>query len=131
MGADRETNPRVSNRRKDQWTVAPFWGVHRPQRHQQQHEGEPGPSSRQLQHEHFPMEEGKIGSETDQDPSVLEVPAVERAKYVGVKSVKYMKIGHALKVDTEEPNDWDLKNAVPETGKIFNRLTAAHDGNNR
>ena len=30
------------------------------------------------------MEEGEIGSETDQDPSVLKVPAVNWAKCVGV-----------------------------------------------
>ena len=65
------------------------------------------------------MEEGEIGSETDQDPSVQEVPAVKRAKYVGGKSVQNMKIGHAPKVETEEPYNWDLENAVRETETIF------------
>ena len=63
------------------------------------------------------MEEGKIDSETDKDPSVLEVPAVNWAIYVGVKSVQYIKMGHAPIVDAEEPNNWDLGNAVSETEK--------------
>ena len=78
----------------------PFWEVDRPQRQQPQPDNEPGPSSRQMQH--TPMEEGEIDSETDQDPSVLEVP-VNWAKYVGVKGVQYIKMGHAPKVDSEEP----------------------------
>ena len=65
------------------------------------------------------MEEGEIGSDTDQDPSVLEVPAINWAKYVGVKSVQYIKMGHAPRVDAEEQNNWDLGNAVRETEKNF------------
>ena len=65
------------------------------------------------------MEKGKIGSETDQDPSVLEVPAINWDKYLGVKSVQNIKMGNAPKVDAEEPNDWDLGNAVRETEKQF------------
>ena len=65
------------------------------------------------------MEVGEIGSETDQDQSVLEVPAINWAKYVGVKSVQYIKMGHAPKMDTEEPNNWDLGNVVRETEKYF------------
>ena len=102
-------------RRNEQWTVDPFWEVDRPQRQQLQQE-EPGASSRQA---HTPMEEGEIDSETDQDPSVLKVPAVNWVKYVGVKSVQYIKMGHAPKVDAEEPNDWGLGNAVRETEKQF------------
>ena len=89
-------------RRNEQWTVDPFWEVDRPQRKQLQQEDEPGPSSRQA---HTPMEEGEIDSETHQDPSVLEVPAVNWTKYVGVKSVQYIKMGHVPKVDAEQPND--------------------------
>ena len=65
------------------------------------------------------MEVGEIGSETDQDQSVLEVPAINWAKYVGVKSVQYIKMGHAPKMDAEEPNNWDLGNVVSETEKYF------------
>ena len=65
------------------------------------------------------MEEGEIGSDTDQDPSVLEVPAINWAKYVDVKSVQYIKMGHAPRVDSEEQNSWDLGNAVRETEKNF------------
>ena len=48
------------------------------------------------------MEEGEIDSETDQDPSVLEVPAINWARYVGVKSVQYVKLGHARKIIAEK-----------------------------
>ena len=95
----------------------PFWEVNRPQLQQPQPDNEPGPSSKQLHH--TPMEEGEIDSETDQDPSVLEVPADIWTKYVGVKSFQYIEMGHAAKVNAEEPNDWDLGNAVRETAKQF------------
>ena len=103
-------------RRNEYWIVDPFWQVDRQQRQQPQQEDEPGPSSREM---HTPMEEGEIDSETDQDSSILEVPAVNWAKYVSVKSVQYIKMDHAPKVDAEEPNDWDLGNAVRETEKQF------------
>ena len=60
----------------------------------------------------------RIGSETDQDPSVLEVSAINWANFVGIKSVQYIKMDHAPKVDAEI-NDWDLGNAVRETEKQF------------
>ena len=104
-------------RRNEQWTMDPFWEVDHPQRQPPQLDNEPGPSSRQIQH--TLMGEGEIDSEADQDPSVLEVPAVNWAKYIGVKSVQYIKIRHAPKVDAEETNDWDLGNALRETGKHF------------
>ena len=66
-----------------------------------------------------PMEEGEIGSESEQNLSVLEVPAINWAKYVGVKSVQYRKMGHAPKVDAIEQNNWDPGNAVRETEKHF------------
>ena len=65
------------------------------------------------------MEEGDIDSETDQDPSILEVPAWNWAKYVGVKSVQYVKLGHAPKIAAQEENSWDLEQAVRETEKNF------------
>ena len=52
-----------------------------------------------------PVEEGEIGSETEHDPSVVEVPAMNWAKYVGVKSVQYIKMGHALRVNAEDRNN--------------------------
>ena len=60
--------------RNDQGTVDPFWETDRPRRQQSQPNNEPGPSSRQIQH--IPMVEGETDSETDQDPLVLDVPAV-------------------------------------------------------
>ena len=112
-------------RRNEQWTVDPFWETDRPQRQQSQPEYDTTPSPRQQQP--IPMEEGGIGSETDQDPSVLEVPAINWAKDVGFKSVQYMEMGHAQKIDAEEPNNWDLGNAVRET--ICDQFTIANDGN--
>ena len=77
------------------------------------------------------MEVGEIGLETDQDPSVLEVPAVNWAKLVGVKRVQYIKMGHAPKVDAEEPNDWDLGNAVKNGEAIRHRPAIADDEHNK
>ena len=65
------------------------------------------------------MEEAEIGSDTNQDPSVLEDPAINWAKYIGVKSVQYIKMGHAPKVDAEEQNNWELGKAVREAEKNF------------
>ena len=83
----------------------------------------PGPSSATANTEHqfaqIPIEEGEIESETDQDPSILEVPAWNWARYVGVKSVQYVKIWHAPKVAALDENTWDLEQAVRETEKNF------------
>ena len=65
------------------------------------------------------MEEGEIDSETNQDPSVLEVPAINWARYVEVKSVQYVKMGHAQRIAAEEQNNWNLEQAVRETEKNF------------
>ena len=65
------------------------------------------------------MEEGEIDTDTDQDPSILEVPAINWARYVGVKSVQFVKMGHAPKIAAEEQNDWNLEQAVRETEKNF------------
>ena len=65
------------------------------------------------------MEEGEIDSKTDQDLSVLEVPKINWAHYVGVKSVQNVKMGHAHKITAEEDKNWDLEQAVRETEKSF------------
>ena len=65
------------------------------------------------------MEEGEIDSETDQDPSVLKVPAWNWARFVGVKSVQYVKMGHAPRIAAQEEINWDLEQAVRETEKNF------------
>ena len=78
----------------------------------------PGPSQ-QTYIQTAPMEEGEIETDTDQDPSILEVPAINWARYVGVKSVQYVKMGHAPKITAEEQNDWNLEQAVRETEKNF------------
>ena len=91
----------------------PFWETDRPHRQQPQQEDGPGASSAQKQH--APMKECEIGSVTVS----VGGPAVNWAEYVNVKSVQYIKMDHALNVDAEEPNDWDLGNAVRETEKQF------------
>ena len=107
-------------RRSEQWTVDPFWEVEGPTPVQQKNR--PGPSSASPDQELFapmPMQEGEIESETDQNPSILEVPARYWARYVGVKSVQYVKMGHAPKIAAQEENNWDLAQAVRETERHF------------
>ena len=58
------------------------------------------------------MEEGETDSETDQDPSFQEVPANNWARYVGLKSVQYVKMGHAPRVAAEEQNNLNLEQAT-------------------
>ena len=103
--------------RSEQWTVDPFWEMDRPT--PVNHANQPGPSPQQELFAPMPMEEGEIESETDQDPSVLEIPAINWARYVGVKSVQYVKMGHAPKVAAMEENNWDLGQAVRETERNF------------
>ena len=107
--------------RSERWTVDPFWEMDRPT--PVNHADRPGPSttlpSQQELFAPMPMEEGEIESETDQDLSVLEVPAINWARYVGVKSVQYVKMGHASKVTAMEENNWDLGQAVRETERNF------------
>ena len=81
----------------------------------QQHQSDrPGPTSAPI-----PMEEGGIDSETDQDPSVTEVQAINWIRYVGVKSVQYVKMGHAPRNAAKEKNDLNLELAVREIQKNF------------
>ena len=107
--------------RSEQWTVEPFWEMDRPI--PVNNADRPGPSttlpSQQELFAPLPMEEGEIKSETDRDPSVLEVPAINWARYVGVKSVQYVKMRHASKVTAMEENNWDLGQAVRETERNF------------
>ena len=65
------------------------------------------------------MEEGEIKFETDQDPSTLQVPAINWTRYVGVKSVQYNKMGHAPNVLAQEEDNCDLEQAVREIEKNF------------
>ena len=89
----------------------------------QQQQNTPGPSSATTntsqQFAPVPMEEGEIDSEKDQDPSILEVPAWNWASYVGVKSVQYVKMGHAPKIVAQDENNWDLEQTVRGTEKFF------------
>ena len=128
IGPQQSSGFQPQTRRSEQWTVDPFWEMDRPtpvqqQQHDQSQYDEPGPSSATANTEHqfaqIPMEEGEIESETDQDPSILEVPAWNWARYVGVKSVQYVKMGHAPKVAALDENAWDLEQAVRETEKNF------------
>ena len=69
--------------------------------------------------ENIPREEGEISSDSELAPSVLEVPTINWANYNGVKSVRYIKMGHAPKVRALEQNNWDLENTVRGTEKEF------------
>ena len=62
-----------------------------------------------------PMEEGEISSDSELAPSVLEVPAINWANYLGGKIVQYIKMGRASKIQAMEPNNWDHENTVRET----------------
>ena len=55
-----------------------------------------------------PMEEREISSDSELAPSVLEVPTINWANYVGVKSVQYIKMGHAARVQALEQNNWKI-----------------------
>ena len=54
-----------------------------------------------------PIEESDFDSETDQDSSILEVPAWNWAGYDEVKSVQYVKMGHAPIIAAKDENNWD------------------------
>ena len=90
----------------------------------QQHQSDrPGPSSAPI-----PMEEGEIDSETDQDPSVLEVPAINWAQYVGVRSVQYVKMGHAPRIAAGEKKRLEPRASSTRNGEeFFYGLTAAYE----
>ena len=67
--------------------------------------------------ENIPMEEGEISSDSELAPSELEAPTNNWAKYIGVKSVQYIKMGPAPEVQDLEQNNWDLENTIRETEK--------------
>ena len=122
IGPQQKGGFQPQTRRTEQWTVDPFWDIDRPTPAQLIQNDQPGTScSNTGQGRITPvlMEEGEINSETDKDPSVLEVPAMNWARYVGVKSVQYVKMGHAPKIIAEEEKNWDLEQAVRETEKNF------------
>ena len=67
-----------------------------------------------------PMEVGEIESEREQDPSVLEVPAVIGLNIrAGVKMIQKIKIGRASRTNAEKPNNWNQGAAVRETKISF------------
>ena len=109
-------------RRSEQRTVDPFWEVDRPTLAQQQQQNSTGPSATTNTDQQLApvlMEEGEVDSGTDQEPSILEVPAWNWARYVGLKSVQYVKMVLAPKIVAQEENNWDLEQAVRETEKNF------------
>ena len=65
------------------------------------------------------MKEGETDSVTDQDPSIPEVPAFNWVRYVGVKSVQYVKKGHAPKIAAQDDNNWDLEQVVRKLRRNF------------
>ena len=112
-------------RRSEQWNVDSFWDLDRSTPAQPNRQDRPGPSTapiRQDQNTPIPMEGGEIDSETDDDPSVLEVPAVNWTRYVRVKSVRYAKMGHAPKLTAREEKNSELEQAVRESEKKIKRF---------
>ena len=77
------------------------------------------PSTSTARTEEAPMEEGEISSDSEMAPSVLEVPTINWANYLGIKSVQYIKMGHAPRIQAIELNNWDHENTVRETEKEF------------
>ena len=65
------------------------------------------------------MEEVEISSDSELVPSVLEVPTINWANYLGVKTVQNIKMGHAPRIQAMEPNNWDHENTLRETEKQF------------
>ena len=65
------------------------------------------------------MEEGEISSDSELAPSVPEVPTINWANYLGVKSVQYIKMGHAPRKQAMEPKNWDHEYTIRETEKEF------------
>ena len=59
----------------------------------------------------------------------MEIPATDWARYVGVKYVQNVKIGHAPRTRAEEQNDRNLEQAVSET--FLYRSAAADDRNHK
>ena len=120
IGPQQKGGFQPQTRRTEQWTVDPFWDMDRPTPAKLIHNDQPGTSYSNTDQGRItpvPMEEGEIDSETEKDPSVLEVPAMNWARYVGVKCVQYVKMGHAPKIITEENKNWDPEQAVRETEK--------------
>ena len=137
IGPQQKGGFQPQTRRAEQWTVDPFWDLDRPTPTQPSQQEQPGTSSsskRQEQNTPISMEGGEIDSETDQDPSILEVPAINWTRYGGVKSVQYVKMGHA-------PNDEDSfgrkQKLGPRAGgkrngkEFLNRPTIINDRDNK
>ena len=94
IGSQHSGGFQPQTRRSEQWTVHPFWELDRPPPAQQQQRYPTGPSAitdNDQQLSSVPMEEGEVDPETDQDPSVLEVPAWNWARYLGVKMSNTLK----------------------------------------
>ena len=51
--------------------------------------------------------------------STLEVPDINWAKYAGCKSIQYIKIGHAPKINAEESGDYDQAQTARDVEKKF------------
>ena len=51
------------------------------------------------------MEEGETSSDSELAPSLLEVPTINWAGYLGVESVQYFKMGHTPTKQAMEPKN--------------------------
>ena len=65
------------------------------------------------------MEEGEISSDSELALSVLVLPTINWANYLGVKSEQNITMGHSPRIQAMKTNNWDHKDTVRETGKEF------------
>ena len=89
------------------------------------------PSTSTARPEEAPMEEGEISSDSEMAPSVLEVPTINWANYLGIKSVQYIKMGHAPRIQAIEPNNWDHENRQGNRKRVRNGPPVINDGNDK
>ena len=105
------------NTKQDQGaeTVDPSWKLDQPTPPQSsQCNNRPGPRTASTSQDRdilIPTEERAINSKTDKDPSVLEVPATNGARYVGFKTVQHVEMGPTLGILAEDDNNWMLEQA--------------------
>ena len=69
------------------------------------------------------MDLNQIEEDTEEDSSRVELraPTTDWSRYVGYKTVQYIKMGHAPKISSQE--EWDTTTTVRQADKRFSQLT--------
>ena len=82
----------------------------------------PPPQPRFRPMDFVPLEEGEITSEeeTNEEPSILEVPAIKWAKCAGCKNVQYIQLGHEPKTAPRNVEEYNSARTVcdAESGSL-------------